>query len=172
MHRCHSRLQIAGIYQKPTYRNYYGFLVTHRFKPSYRGPTSVFVHWQNQREYGNNDGGLRRQSCRGTTGPLRVEYHARPDRSIWESDRSFQSLFEEVREKFRVQESRIRVALHQSVDLQLSIIERVVRRIRHVLADNFSHTTVQTDLYTTHKTTSNSTTTTSWPRDNLHRLHN
>lgn len=46
----------------------------------------------------------------------------------------------------RVDEARVRVAVHQRVDLQLGLVERVRCGRHHVLVDDLSHSGVQAHL--------------------------
>ena len=45
-----------------------------------------------------------------------------------------------------VDEARVRVAVHQRVDLQLRLVERVQRRVHHVAVDDLAHSRVQAHL--------------------------
>ena len=47
-----------------------------------------------------------------------------------------------------VEESRIGIAVHQGVDLELSLVERVRRWMHHVAIDDFTGPRVQTHLQT------------------------
>ena len=47
----------------------------------------------------------------------------------------------------RIDEARVRVAMHQRVDLQLGLVERVRRRVHHVAVDDLAHSRVQADLW-------------------------
>lgn len=46
----------------------------------------------------------------------------------------------------RVDEARVRVAVHQRVDLQLRLVERVRRRLHHVAVDDLADARVQRHL--------------------------
>lgn len=46
----------------------------------------------------------------------------------------------------RVDEAWVRVAVHQCVDLQLGLVERVRRWVHHVAVDDFAHPRIQADL--------------------------
>jgi len=61
------------------------------------------------------------------------------------------SLFQQACIHFRVQKSWVRVALHQRVDLHLSVIEGVIRRVRHVLTDDLPYASIQADLNSTNQ---------------------
>lgn len=45
-----------------------------------------------------------------------------------------------------IDEARVRVAMHQRVDLQLGLVERVRRWVDHVAVDDFAHPRVQAHL--------------------------
>lgn len=65
--------------------------------------------------------------------------------SLWLRGRLLQAL-QQIRVRGRVHVARVRVSLHQRVDLLLSILERVRGRLQHVAVYHVSDVRIQTDL--------------------------
>lgn len=65
--------------------------------------------------------------------------------SLWLRGRLLEAL-EQIRVRGGVHVARVRVSLHQRVDLQLSLLERVRGRLQHVAVDHLSDVRIQTDL--------------------------